>query len=68
MRGGQLKKRSPLMRKYFDSNVEAVTWAMRLQKDGWFTIINSLGPDGSWFVDTYLVEEETEPEWTEAPA
>ena len=48
------------MRKYFNDNIEAVTWAMRHQKDGWFTVINQTGRDGGWFVDVYLVESEVE--------
>ena len=48
------------MRKYFDDNVEAVMWAMRHQKDGWFVVIDQTGRNEGWYVDLYLVESEDE--------
>ena len=49
------------MRKYFDSNAEAVVWAMRRQKNGWFTVVDQTERNGAWFVDVYRVESEPEP-------
>ena len=49
------------MRKYFDTNAEAVAWALRHERDGWFTVIDRTRIEGTWFVDTYLVESEVEP-------
>ena len=48
------------MRKYFESNAEAVVWAIGHDNDDWFTVIDQT-EHGNWFVDVYLVESEAEP-------